>query len=111
MEQVLEDGTLGMRLHATEIHDRLEVVRLVHSDSSFHNPVLSKTVELSWWNVLILILSLLIGVIGYLLAVVSDLLKDESLKPLAKRILISLHILNSAPLTKVQNGNESKKIE
>jgi hypothetical protein len=92
-DTVLASGEPGKIVHATRVNDLWGVIRLRYSIRALRNPVFSSLAELNGWGVVVALLGFVSAVLGYLFAVVLDVIKDSRLKPAATRILTKLKII------------------
>jgi hypothetical protein len=96
-DTLLPNGDSAKILHAHAVNDLWGIVRLRYPISLFRNPVFEKLAEFNGWSVILALLSMISGVLGFLSAVALDVIKDAKLKPVAVRVLTRLKVLRKDP--------------
>jgi hypothetical protein len=76
-EIVLSNGDLGQSLVTDKVDDLWGVVRLRYPISLLRNPVLASLATFNGWDLVLTFVSLISGAIGFWIAIVTDVVKDN----------------------------------
>ncbi len=94
-EMVLDSGAIGKRLVADKILSYGgHTVRLSFISPEFQNPALNWLSGFSAWTIFTFLGSILLGVVVYFLSVFLDVFKDESVKPVAVKVLRRIGLIS-----------------
>jgi hypothetical protein len=91
---ILDNGKDGVVLVATGVIGGSAKLKI--AAPLLQNPVLGSIASGSIWRAALLILAAIGGLFGYLVGIALDVVKEDALKPFARRALLRLHIIREA---------------